>query len=159
MFFHCFLCYPLFCPLCCLLCCPLHYPLCCLLFNPFSFRIYLFDETNWGRGGWGLIITLFRTIHPPHVYHIQHTTISFWSRFVFCLSHYTPSHYLPLLITININTPTTTNGIHNGLNTHHQLQSIVFVSFRVRNIRNNIVPNPIPFELLLLLILVLYVVF
>ena len=34
-------------------------------------------------------------------------------------------------------------GINIGENTHHQLQVIVLVSFRIRNIRNNIVPKNI----------------
>ena len=40
-------------------------------------------------------------------------------------------------------------GINIGENTHHQLQVIVLVSFRIRNIRNNIVPNPSPLSLFL----------
>jgi hypothetical protein len=35
-------------------------------------------------------------------------------------------------------------GIQNGANTHHHDQLIRFVNFRIKNIRNNIVPNPNP---------------
>ena len=47
---------------------------------------------------------------------------------------------------IPINVITDTNGIHNGDVTHHQLQSILSVNFNTRKIRNNNVPNLIPFE-------------
>ena len=40
------------------------------------------------------------------------------------------------------------NGIQSGLNTHHQLQSMLWVSFNTRNTMNNIVPNPIPSDVL-----------
>jgi len=38
------------------------------------------------------------------------------------------------------------NGIHNGDVTHHQDQSILFVNFNVRNIKNKIAGNPKPFS-------------
>ena len=34
------------------------------------------------------------------------------------------------------------NGIQNGDVTHHQFQSILFVNFNVRNIKNNMLGNP-----------------
>ena len=47
------------------------------------------------------------------------------------------------------NTPINANGIHNGENTHNQLQCATgptSANFKVRNIRNIIVPipNPLP---------------
>lgn len=38
------------------------------------------------------------------------------------------------------------NGIHSGDVTHHQDQSILFVNFNVRNIKNKIAGNPNPFS-------------
>ena len=38
------------------------------------------------------------------------------------------------------------NGIHSGDVTHHQDQSILFVNFNVRNIKNKIAGNPSPFS-------------
>ena len=57
----------------------------------------------------------------------------------------------------NANAPTNNAGIHNGAVTHHQLQSILSVNFNTMNMRNRIIPKPIPFdELLLLLIFLIY---
>jgi len=47
------------------------------------------------------------------------------------------------------------SGIQSGLVTHHQLQSMLPVSFKVMNMRNNTVPNPIPFDVLLFAIMLL----
>ena len=44
-------------------------------------------------------------------------------------------------------TAAATNGIHSGLVTHHQLQSMVPVNFKTRNTMNKIIPIPIPFDL------------
>ena len=38
------------------------------------------------------------------------------------------------------------NSIQNGDVTHHQFQSILFVNFNVRNIKNKIAGNPSPFS-------------
>lgn len=50
---------------------------------------------------------------------------------------------------------TTTNGIHNGEVTHHQDQSIVFVSLSIKNTINKNVPKPTPLELTSFLSLIL----
>lgn len=45
------------------------------------------------------------------------------------------------------NTPINANGIHNGEKTHNQLQYVTgptSANFKVKNIRNKIVPNPNP---------------
>ena len=47
------------------------------------------------------------------------------------------------------------SGIQSGLVTHHQLQSMNPASFKVMNMRNNIVPNPNPFDVLLFAITLL----
>jgi hypothetical protein len=48
----------------------------------------------------------------------------------------------------------TASGIHSGLVTHHQLQLIVFVNFKIKKIRNNTVVNDIPVVLVLLSMLI-----
>lgn len=45
---------------------------------------------------------------------------------------------------INTTPITISGGIHRGAVTHHQDQSIVSVSFKMRNTINRIAPNPIP---------------
>jgi len=40
-------------------------------------------------------------------------------------------------------------GIQMGDVTHHQLQLIVLVSFKTKNIKNSTVPSPIPFDVFL----------
>lgn len=52
-----------------------------------------------------------------------------------------------------INNITTTNGIQIGDNTHHQDQSITLHSFKMMNANNKRPKNPIPGDVLLLLIL------
>ena len=48
------------------------------------------------------------------------------------------------IATKNTITIPTQTGIHIGAVIHHQDQSIWFVNFSVKNIKNNIVPNPTP---------------
>lgn len=45
---------------------------------------------------------------------------------------------------MNATIPSIMIGIQSGAVTHHQDQSIKFVSFNTRKIRNNTVPNPNP---------------
>jgi len=52
---------------------------------------------------------------------------------------------------MNTTTKNIANGIQSGAVTHHHDQSISPVNFNVMNIRNKIIPKPIPFELLLLI--------
>lgn len=39
-----------------------------------------------------------------------------------------------------------TKGIHNGENTHHQLQDITPTNLRIKNTINKVPPNPIPLD-------------
>jgi len=50
------------------------------------------------------------------------------------------------------------SGIHSGLVTHHQLQSIVPVNLSTRNTMNNIDPRPIPLDVLLSAIIIYYLI-
>ena len=49
------------------------------------------------------------------------------------------------------------SGIQIGLVTHHHDQSMLPVNFNTRNTRNNTVPNPIPFDVLLFAIMLLLI--
>ena len=59
-----------------------------------------------------------------------------------------PDAPITIPTTPRITMPSAT-GIHSGLVTHHHDQSIVFVNLRIRNTINNVVPTPIPFDVLL----------